>query len=78
MEDPVVDFLRVKRDHPLRPVIDWQRGKDTRVQTVEGLYAFVREMLRDSIASQDVTVRTFDTQVTEDLVGTYSIPVLGD
>ena len=32
-------------------------------------------MLRDSIASTDVTVRSFDIQVTEDLVGTYSIPI---
>ena len=33
-------------------------------------------MLRDSIGSEDLAVRTFDTQVTEDFVGTYSIPVL--
>ena len=72
----MVDFLRVKRDHPARPVIDWQWRKATWIRTVESLYALVREMLRDSIASQDVTVRTFDAQVTEDFVGTYSIPVL--
>jgi len=33
-------------------------------------------MLRDSTVSKDVTIRTFETQVTEDFVGTYSIPVL--
>jgi len=29
-----------------------------------------------STVSKDVTIRTFETQVTEDFVGTYSIPVL--
>jgi len=33
-------------------------------------------MLQGSIASKDVTVRTFETQVTENFVGTYSIPIL--
>src|ERR1017187_3216950 len=76
MEDQLVDFLRVRKQYEASPEVDWQAKRDTWVRSVESLYSRVQEMLRDSIASKDVTVRTFDTQVTEDFVGTYSIPVL--
>jgi hypothetical protein len=33
-------------------------------------------MLRESIASKAVTVRTFEMEVTEDYIGTYAIPGL--
>ena len=46
------------------------------IRSVAHLYGVVEEMLRESIASNDVAVRRFDTQVTEEFVGTYSIPVL--
>jgi hypothetical protein len=76
MEDQLVDFLRTRKQQAANPEIDWQAKKDTWVRSVESLYAMVQDMLRVSIASKDVTVRTFYTQVTEDFVGTYSIPVL--
>jgi hypothetical protein len=44
--------------------------------SVQSLYELIQGMLRDSIAFKDVIVRTFDVQVTEDFIGTYSIPVL--
>jgi hypothetical protein len=46
------------------------------VRAVEGLYDVVQDILREPIASKDVTVRRFDMQVTEDLIGTYLIPAL--
>jgi hypothetical protein len=76
MEDQLVDFLRIRKQQAASPEIDWQAKKDKWVRSVESLYAIVQEMLRDSIASKDVTIRTFDTQVSEDFIGTYSIPVL--
>ena len=76
MEDQLVDFLRVRKQRATGQEIDWQAKREAWVRSVEGLYAFVQEMLRDSTVSKDVTVRTFETQVTEDFVGTYSIPVL--
>ncbi len=76
MEDQLVDFLRTRRQAVTSQQIDWQAKKDTWARSVETLYGLVQEMLRDSIASEDITIRTFDTQVTEDFVGTYSIPVL--
>jgi hypothetical protein len=76
MEDQLVEFLRSKKSHAPIPEIDWQTKKDTWVRSVEGLYERVQEMLRDSIASKDVIVRTLNVQVTEDFVGTYSIPAL--
>lgn len=76
MEDQLVDFLRIRKQQAASPEIDWQAKRDTWVRSVESLYAAVQEMLRGSIASKDVAVRTFDTKVTEDFVGTYSIPVL--
>jgi len=76
MADQLVDFLRIRKQQAASPEIDWQAKRDTWIRSVERLYAVVQEMLQDSIASKDVTVRTFDTQVTEDFVGTYSIPVL--
>jgi hypothetical protein len=76
MKDQLVDFLRVKREKAARPIIDWQTRKHTWIRTVEGLYRLIQQMLQDSIASHDVAVRTFEIQVTEDFVGTYSVPVL--
>jgi hypothetical protein len=76
MEDQLVDFLRIRKQHAASPDLNWQAKRDTRIRSVESLYMVVQEMLRGSIASKDVAVRTFDTQVTEDFVGMYSIPVL--
>jgi hypothetical protein len=76
MEDQLVDFLRARKEQAASPEIDWQTKRDTWIRSVEGLYTLVREMLQKSIAAKDVTVRTFDIDVHEDLVGTYSIPVL--
>src|SRR6266566_1887984 len=76
MGDQLVDFLRARKQQATGQEIDWQAKKDTWLRSVETLYGLVQEMLRDSIASKDVAIRTFDTQVTEDFVGTYSIPVL--
>jgi hypothetical protein len=76
MEDQLVEFLRSKKVHAPLPEIDWQAKKDAWVRLVEGLYERVQEMLRDSIASKDVIVRTLNVEVTEDFIGTYSIPAL--
>ena len=76
MGDQLVDFLRARKQQATSQEIDWQAKKDTWLRSVETLYGLVQEMLRDSIASKDVAIRTFETQVTEDFVGTYSIPVL--
>jgi hypothetical protein len=76
MEDQLVDFLRIRKQQAASPDLDWQAKRDVCIRSVESLYGVVQEMLQGSIASKDVAVRTFDTQVTEDFVGTYSIPVL--
>ena len=76
MADQLVDFLRNRKEHAPATEIDWQSKRDSWVRAVEGLYDLVREMLRPSIAVEDVIVHTFDVQVTEDFIGTYSIPVL--
>jgi hypothetical protein len=76
MADQLVEFLRSRKEHSASPEINWQSKKDAWVRSVESLYDLIREMLRDSIASKDVIVRTFDVPVTEDFIGTYSIPVL--
>lgn len=76
MGDQLVDFLRTRKQQGANREIDWQAKRDTWVRSVEHLYVVVKEILRDSIESEDVTIRQFNTQVTEDFVGTYSIPVL--
>jgi len=76
MADQLVDFLRNRKERAPGTEIDWQSKRDSWVRSVEGLYDLVREMLRPSIAVEDVVVRTFDVQMTEDFIGTYSIPVL--
>lgn len=50
--------------------------RETWVRSVESLYSRVEEMLREAIASKDVAVRRIATPITENFVGTYSIPVL--
>jgi len=76
MADQLVDFLRTKKEQAPRPEMDWQAKRDAWVGSVKSLYERVKEMLRDSIASEDVMVSTFDIEVTEDFIGTYSIPAL--
>ena len=44
--------------------------------SVDSLYGYVREMLRESIASNDVTTNTVNVEVSEDFIGSYSMPVL--
>lgn len=72
----MVDFLRGRRQQGTNQETDWVGKKDAWVRSVDRLYRLVEEMLRDSIAAEDVRLRRLDTEVTEDLVGTYSIPVL--
>ena len=76
MGDQLVDFLRSKREQAPGPGPDWQMKKDMWVQSVENLYRFVKEMLGDAIASEDLTVEKFDVRVTEDFIGGYEIPAL--
>lgn len=76
MEDQLIEFLRSKKVHSPIPEIDWEAKRDAWVRLVEGLYEFVQEMLRDSIVSKDVIVRTIRVELTEDFIGTYSIPAL--
>lgn len=76
MGDQLAEFLRSRKQQSPIPEIDWQAKKDTWVRSVESLYELIQEMLRDSIASKDVMVRTFEVEVTEDFIGPYSIPVL--
>jgi hypothetical protein len=76
MEDQLVDFLRSRKEREPSPEINWQAKKDEWVRSVESLYGFIEDMLRDSIASNDVMVRRFDVPVTEDFIGAYSIPAL--
>ena len=76
MEDQLVEFLRSKKEHSPIPEIDWEAKKDAWVRSVEGLYELVQEMLRESIAAKDVIVRTINVDLSEDFIGTYSIPAL--
>src|ERR1039457_3123349 len=76
MGEQLADFLRSKREQSAIPEIDWQAKKDTWIRSVEKLYELVQQILRDSINSKDVVVRTFDVEITEDFIGTYSIPAL--
>lgn len=71
----MTEFIR-RKEQAARPPIDWQAKRDELVQSVENLYSLVRKMLRKSIESKAVSVRTFDMEVTEDYVGTYTIPAL--
>ena len=75
MSDQLAEFLR-KKEQAAGPPIDWQAKRDAFVRSVEDLYALVKSMLRESIESLAVTVRTFDMEVTEDYIGTYTIPAL--
>jgi hypothetical protein len=76
MENQLVDFLRSKKEQAPVPDVDWQAKKDRWVRSVQSLYKLIQDMLRDSIAAEDVKVRMFDLQVTEEYIGTYSIPAL--
>lgn len=75
MSDQLAEFLR-RKEQAAGPPIDWQAKRDAFVRSVEDLYALVKSMLRESIESLAVTVRTFDMEVTEDYIGTYTIPAL--
>jgi hypothetical protein len=74
--DQLAEFLRSRKHYGTNREIDWPAKRDTWVRSVQSLYELVEELLRDSIVSGDVTISRFDAQVTEDFVGTYSIPVL--
>jgi len=75
MGDQLTEFLR-RKEQAAGPPIDWQAKRDGFVRSVEDLYALVNSMLKESIESKAVTVRTFEMEVTEDYIGTYTIPAL--
>jgi hypothetical protein len=75
MSDQLAEFLR-RKEQAAGPPIDWQAKRDGFVRSVEELYTLVKSMLRESIESKAVTVRTFEMDVTEDYIGTYTIPAL--
>jgi hypothetical protein len=72
----LTDFIRSRHEQAGRPEIDWQAKKDRWIRSVGELYTHVQAMLRESVESRDVTLRTFDVDVTEDFIGSYKIPVL--
>jgi hypothetical protein len=76
MGDQLVDFLRAKKQQDTNQQIDWDAKREAWVRSVENLYARIEDILREAIDSRDVAVRRIDTQVTENFIGTYSIPVL--
>src|SRR5260370_37753862 len=76
MKDQLVDFLRSRKEQEASPPINWEAKKDRGIRSVESLYVLIQEMVGEARASNDVTVRTFNVQVTQDFIGAYSIPVL--
>ena len=74
MADQLIDSFRARKAQAPYPEINWLAKRDAWIEPVESLYVFIEKLLRDSIASKDVTVRTVDREVTEDFIGTYSIP----
>jgi hypothetical protein len=75
MGDQLTAFIRSRKEQG-RPEVDWQAKKEDWIRSVEGLYTLVRKMLRKSIESKDVAVHTFNVEVDEDYIGTYTIPAL--
>lgn len=78
MADQLAEFLhsKNKKQSSANQGIDWQAKRDIWVRSVQNLYEVVENLLGKPIASKDITTRKFDEQVTEDLVGSYSIPHL--
>ncbi|MGA2183902.1 MAG: hypothetical protein ABSH47_12805 [Bryobacteraceae bacterium] len=74
--DQLTDFIRSRNEQAGTPEIDWQAKKNEWVRSVGELYAVVQAMLRDSVKSRDVTIRTINVELTERFIGTYTIPVL--
>jgi hypothetical protein len=75
MADQLAEFIH-KKVHAEGAGIHWQAKKDAWIQAVEGLYARVELMLKGPVDSGDVSVETKAMEITEDFVGTYSIPRL--
>jgi len=76
MPDQLVEFLRSKRDQTQAPGVDWEEKRKAWIASVEDLYQRVKDLLRVSIDSGVVTIRPFDLEITEEFVGTYTIPAL--
>lgn len=76
MDDRLAEFIRPRSEQAKNAPLDWQAKKDAWLGSVAALYRTIRDMLADAIAAGDVSFRQYDFDVTEDLVGTYSVPVL--
>lgn len=76
MGDQLVDFLRERKKVSEQVSVDWEEKKRVWIAAVEHLYATVQEMLAESIAGNDISVRRVNTQITEDFVGSYAMPIL--
>lgn len=76
MGNQLVEFLHSKKIHAQGPALDWQEKKAAWIHSVENLYKYVKEILHHSTSSGDVNLDEVDMLITEDFVGTYSMPKL--
>ena len=75
MADQLAEFIH-RKVHAEGAGADWQAKKDAWIQSVENLYKRVAMMLKDPVDSGDVSIETKAMEITEEFVGTYSIPIL--
>lgn len=76
MADQLVEFLRARKEHAATSDLDWYAKRDRWVASVKSLYEVIKQLFAEALASNDVTVRSFEVQVNEEYVGQYSIPAL--
>lgn len=71
------DFFRKHQKNSGKQGINWERRRREWVKAVEELYAAIRdEYLKGSIKAGLVSVSERSKNITEDYIGTYSIPEL--
>ena len=70
------EFLRRKKGEASSDV-DWAAKRDEWIASVKRLYQFLtNDLLKDSIDEKIILVSKAPKQITEDYIGTYSVPEL--
>jgi len=74
--DPLIDFLRQQKQDAEGRKVNWARIRESWITDLRELMAQIRAWLKDAVAERLLEVREHEVSLTEDGLGTYTVPAL--
>jgi hypothetical protein len=68
--------LEIKKQEAKQQKVDWKTRKDDWLESLKVFFADVKKWLRPLVEQKLATVREVDTHITEENLGTFTVPTL--